>query len=246
LSKLVDFVRRVARKSGYDVVRYPPYIREPISDIKLFLSATETPMIFDVGANVGQSAIQFRHSVPTSVIHSFEPSPTTFETLRKQCADIQGVHTWNCGVGAATGQMTLIENVEPDMTSFLEPSKFAWGRVDKSTTVEVITLDDFTSRNHIDYIHILKSDTQGYEYEVLKGAKRLMSEERIAMVYLEFIFSDMYKGATPFDRISELLREQGFLLVCFYNPHFQEHLLSWNDALFIHSSFYRAFMKGRG
>ena len=139
--------------------------------------------------------------------------------------------------------MTLIENVEPDMTSFLEPSEFAWGRVDKSTTVDVVTLDDFSSRHHIEYIHILKSDTQGYEYEVLKGAKRLMNENRIAMVYLEFIFSDMYKGAAPFDQISGLLREHGFLLVCFYNPHFQEHLLSWNDALFINSKFYAAFVR---
>jgi FkbM family methyltransferase len=245
MSNIANFIRRFTRKSGYDVTRYPPYVREPISDMKLFLSTIEAPTIFDVGANFGQSAIQFRHWMPRAVIHSFEPSPTTYETLRKQCAHVKGVHTWNCGVGASTGQMTLIENVEPNMSSFFEPSEFAWGHIDKSTSVDVITLDDFTSRHHIDYIHILKSDTQGYEYEVLKGAERLMNEERIAMVYLEFIYSDMYKGATPFDRISGLLREHGFLLVSFYNPHFQEHLLSWNDALYINAKFYSAFKKGK-
>ena len=246
MNKLANFVRRIARKSGYDVTRYPPYIREPIADMNLFLGTIEAPTIFDVGANFGQSAIHFRRSMPKAVIHSFEPSPTTYETLQKQCAHVQGVHTWNFGVGAKTGQMTLIENVEPGMSSFFEPSEFAWGHIEKSTLVDVITLDDFTSRNRIDYIHLLKSDTQGFEYEVFKGAKRLMDEERIAMVYLEFIFSDMYKGATPFEQISGLLREHGFLLVNFYNPFFQEHLLSWNDALFINSKFYAAFKKGRG
>jgi hypothetical protein len=47
----------------------------------------------------------------------------------------------------------------------------------------------------------------------------------------------MYKGIAPFDELYKLLRENGFLLVGFYSPHFQKNLLSWTDALFINAKF---------
>jgi len=203
--------------------------------MKHFLANIDRPTVFDVGANVGQSAQQVRKIFPGAVIHSFEPSPEIFGKLSANCSGLEGLHAWNCAVGSENGRMPLLENVESDMTSFLEPSRFGWGKVHKTTTVEVVTLDAFTSRNDVGYIHILKSDTQGFEIEVLKGAKRLMKEGRIALIYLEVIFSDMYKGIPPFDDLYKLLRENGFLLVGFYSPHFQKNLLSWTNALFINA-----------
>src|ERR1700722_3433811 len=243
MTNLWEAARGLVRKSGFDIVRYPPQSRDPFEDMAFFLANTERPTVFDVGANVGQSVKKFRHSMPECVIHSFEPSPRTYGRLRETCAGIQGVSTWNCGVGATNGQMPLLENVESDMTSVLEPSEFAWGHADKTTMVDLVTLDDFSAKNGIDYIHILKSDTQGYEFEVFSGARRLMAENKIGLIYFEVIFSDMYKGTRPFDEILKLLFEHGFLLVSFYTPHFQKNLLSWTDVLFINSRYYAKVAK---
>ena len=80
------------------------------------------------------------------------------------------------------------------MSSFLAPSEFAWGNVEKTTEVEVVTLDSFSVENNINFIHILKSDTQGYDLEVFKGAEGLMRQNQIGLIYCELIFSNMYKN----------------------------------------------------
>jgi hypothetical protein len=141
-------------------------------------------------------------------------------------------------MGSARGQLPLLENVASDMTSFLEPSTSAWGSVDKTTLVDVMTLDAFAAEQGIGRIDVLKSDTQGFEFEVLSGAKGLMAENRISMVYFEMIFSDMYKAMRPVDQVLGLLGENGFLPVSFYEPNYQGGLLSWMDALFIHGKFH--------
>ena len=205
--------------------------------MKHFLANIDNPTVLDVGANEGQSVELIRNTFPTAIIHSFEPSPATFGMLCKNCSGLKGVSPWNVAVGAGNEPMKLLENVESGMTSFLELGSLGWGAVKKATTVEMVTLDAFTEKNGIAKIHILKCDTQGFEVEVLNGAKRLMNEGRIALIYLEIIFSDMYKGIAPFDELYKLLRENGFLLVGFYSPHFQKNLLSWTDALFINAKF---------
>ena len=39
--------------------------------------------------------------------------------------------------------------------------------------------------NITDYAHLIKLDVEGYEENVLKGAKKLLSENRIILIYVE-------------------------------------------------------------
>lgn len=72
---------------------------DPFVDMARFLEGRKAPIIFDVGANVGQSVSKFRDTFPASSIQSFEPSPTTYQKLVENCRDLPSVNTWNCGVG---------------------------------------------------------------------------------------------------------------------------------------------------
>lgn len=123
------------------------------------------------------------------------------------------------------------------MSSFLAPSGFSWGKIVKSTNVQVTTLDSFAKGNSVDFIHVLKSDTQGFDFEVFQGASQLMKEERIALIYFEFIFSEMYENLPSFDDVFRHLRKYNFSLVAFYGQHFQKDLVSWTDLLFINREF---------
>ena len=230
--------RSLLRKSGFDIVRYPTKTRGPFDDMADFLVGTNDLMVLDVGGNVGQSVKRFRGRFPQARIHSFEPSPGAYAQLEANCSSIPGVTTWNCAMGSVKGRMPLLENDASDMTSFHEPGTRAWGKVSRTTVVDVQTLDSFAAEQGIERVDVLKSDTQGFEFEVLSGAKGLMSEDRIAMVYLEMIFSDMYKTMPPVEKVLGLLSENGFLPVNFYEPNLQGGLLSWMDALFINRRFY--------
>lgn len=230
--------QNVIRKFGYDIIPFNTNKmgENPLLDMKRFLH-NDHPVIFDVGANVGQSIDRFRAQFPLSTIHSFEPSATTFETLFQKASKLRNVHLWNHALGSELGQKKFLENFNSDMSSFLPLSEFGWGRITKETLVEVKTIDQFCLDEHIEYIDILKSDTQGFDLEVFKGAEHTMLAQKIGLIYFEIIFSDMYKGLPPFSEIYEYLTNRGFLLVSFYEASYQKQLASWADILFVHKSY---------
>ena len=51
--------------------------------------------------------------------------------------------------------------------------------------VQTKTLDDFCLSENINNIDILKIDTEGNELNVLKGAERLLSKNKIMLIYVE-------------------------------------------------------------
>ncbi|WP_446361310.1 FkbM family methyltransferase [Coleofasciculus sp. G2-EDA-02] len=205
------------------------------------------PVIFDVGANVGQSIRKFRRIFPSSTIHSFEPSPRTFETLKQQVNKLESIHLWNYALGSSSGSMNFLENSYSDMSSFLPISEYGWGKIIKETLVEVKTIDQFCHEKNIEKIDILKSDTQGFELEVFQGAENTIKAQKIGLIYFEVIFSDMYKNLPSFGKIYNFLTERDFLLVNFYKFNYQNNLASWTDALFVHNSYIQVDAKaGRG
>jgi FkbM family methyltransferase len=51
--------------------------------------------------------------------------------------------------------------------------------------VPVTTLDLFTNQIGVDKIDVLKIDVEGFDFEVLKGAKQLLEEKRIKVIVVE-------------------------------------------------------------
>jgi len=237
--KLKKFISGILRYAGYDLVSIRKMGVDPFRDMKHFLHGQDSPIILDVGANSGQTAKRFRRVFPNSTIHSFEPSPSTYEKLKTRCAKFSNVKMWNCGVGAENATLTFQENDHSDMSSFLAPSKSCWGQIIRQIEVPVISLDAFAREQDLNFIHLLKSDTQGYDLEVFKGASQLMNDNRIGLIYFEFIFSDMYKGSPYFHEMFLHLSQKNFSLVTFYESNFQQDLVSWTDVLFINRDYYQ-------
>ena len=233
-----ETIRSVATKLGYDVRSRASLGIDPFADMRRFVPAGRDPLILDIGANVGQSVSRFRKTFPTGTIHSFEPGPDTFQKLSQNVAGDERVSVWNCAVGASAGKQTFQENTNPDMSSFLSLSTTGWGEVSRQSLVEMTTVDSFIESNRIAHVDILKSDTQGYELEVFKGAEQAMRANRIGLVYFEFIFSDMYKHLPSFDEVFRHLVDRNFSLVAIYDFHYQNRLASFADVLFVNRDYY--------
>ena len=178
---------------------------DPYDHIATYLAQTPKPVLFDVGANVGQTVLRLRHLFPDGIIHSFEPSPDTFKSLESNVGRTGNTVLNNVGVGATSGTLELIENTKSDMSSFLEPAD-TWGAVRKRTSVPVITVDEYCLINSIDRIDLLKVDTQGYDYEVLLGSAEMLRRRTIALILVEVIFDTMYNDIRRFDDLLYLLR----------------------------------------
>ena len=194
------------------------------------------PTIIDVGANEGQSAKRFAHIWPRAQIHCFEPSPSTFALLEQNVGGVHAnIHLVNAGVGARRSRELLLESSHPDMSSFLEPTAQAWGQTQSRTSVEMLTLDDYCKERGVGRIDLLKSDTQGYDLEVLLGAERLLAGGLVRAVYIEVLFAELYEHAPPLDVIYRFLADRGYRFVCLYEPFFSaEGHMTWCDALFVH------------
>jgi len=233
-------VKRVLHGLGLEVVSFRRKMGyQPRSDMRKFLH-NDHPLILDVGANKGQSIESFHKSFPNCTVHSFEPSPTTFEELKHRASRFENAHLWNFALGSTSGRSTFLENEHSDMSSFLPLSEYGWGTVTKQTPVEVKTIDAFCRDENIEQIDILKSDTQGYDLEVFKGAEETIRNNKIGLIYFEVIFSDMYENLPSFSEIYEFLTSRGFLLVSFYGFRYQEKLASWADALFVSQAYLEA------
>jgi FkbM family methyltransferase len=208
------------------------------------LATTDAPLVIDAGANRGQTIGEFRHTFPRSVIHSFEPGPTAFRMLQQNRGHPPGVHLNHMGLGSDTTTRQFYEGEFTESSSFLPFDQTSRGQVADRVETPITSVDDYCRGLGIDQVDILKSDTQGYDLEVLRGARCMLDDARIQLVYLELIFSQMYEGQARLDGIYEFLADRGYELVAFYRFNFVDDRANAGDALFIHSD-YVAATKGR-
>jgi len=228
--QLQTMVRAGLRSFGYDICRADER-RNPYLDMGRLVPSN--PVVFDVGANVGQTIVELQNALLNPTIHAFEPSPKTFAQLKKNLAGRPGLHLNNFALGAKECTLELYENTDSKLSSFLELGPQGWGKIDSHSTVNVRTLDQYCAEQNVSEIDILKIDTQGYDLEVIGGASRLLAQQKINLIFLEIIFLELYKGAPRFDKVFSLLAEQGFKLVAFYKFYYKENRVGWTDALFM-------------
>src|SRR5262249_51765393 len=65
-------------------------------------------VLFDVGANAGQFAREARETLPSTIIHSFEPHPRTFEKLLQSRSDSR-IHAHRLTLSDKSEDATLYE-----------------------------------------------------------------------------------------------------------------------------------------
>ena len=181
----------------------------------------EELVIFDVGANKGQSVKFFKQEFPQSKIYAFEPSQTTFSKLLLNIADYQNVIAFMVGVSSSNGHLMFYEN-ELDETSTFNPphinSKYLKTKnrillqknqqYSNMQACPVVTLDDTCKELKISNISILKIDVEGHEFEVLKGAQEMLSKNQISLIQLERHSDDMRDDDTP--ELVALLNKYGY------------------------------------
>jgi len=237
--EIKSLIKRGLYKIGLQVSGRQSLGWDPFLDMAKLSQAAGRPTVFDVGANVGQTVDLFRQHFDRPVIHAFEPGYAAFQDLKRNTTGIDDLHLNNVALGAHCERKLFVESSDADMSSFLEPGKDCWGTVTGRREVSVETVDAYCSRASVARIDILKSDTQGFDCEVLKGALGMFGEHRIHLVWMEIIFNQMYKGIPRFDEIFGLLSDRGLSLVSFYTMQYQNDRASWTDALFIDPEYRR-------
>ena len=212
LAKARQFVRR----RGFDVVRFPGPSSAPANRYAHLMTTLGVSLLVDVGANEGQFVREIRDAGWEGPVRSYEPVSAAFDLLREQAAADPTWQVFKLALGAspATAQIHVAGNsmsssLLPMLDSHLRAAPDS--RYIREESVEVARLDDVLLQEMSPRDRLcVKLDCQGYEGEVLKGAKATL--EQTLMVVMELSLVDVYEGAMRFDEAVPKMRELGFAL----------------------------------
>jgi len=196
--------------------------------IKLFNNKFSKPIvIFDVGAHYGETIKLFVKKLNVKKIYSFEASPKNFKILKTNVLKkkSENILIFNFGLGDKIGESYINQTKETSSSTINNlniNSKYFKKKLkilnikDKDSfhhqiPIKLVTLDHFIEKNSISNIDLLKIDTEGYEFNVLKGLSKY--NKIIKLVYFEHHYDDMIIKNYKFKDINKLLKNYGFIMI---------------------------------
>ncbi|MEC9292957.1 MAG: FkbM family methyltransferase [Chloroflexota bacterium] len=184
-------------------------VLEQLKRVYAILSDTDNSLIsVDVGSYIGVITLAMAHFGPTKhFIYSFEADELNYMKLKKNIC-----HSKSSSI---TIHKTAIANYagSSDFTRYKEPGNNHLGlEISDSNVftgvykVPVTTLDFFTNQIGVDRIDVLKIDVEGFDFEVLMGAKQLLKEKRIKVIIVETPGTPKLR-----EKMNEFLISNGFI-----------------------------------
>lgn len=142
-----------------------------VDSLRRFLKPGDT--FVDVGANIGYlSAVAAGVVGVRGAVHSFEPVPAYFSRLQAFSAANTKfkIVTNQCALGESETTSTIdITNLSNIGWNTLVPGMMSKATVRESISVPVMRLDRYLREQKLDQVAMIKIDTEGYEFPVLKG-----------------------------------------------------------------------------
>ncbi len=194
LSKLIlvfglsGFARKVIALLNYVLGRGAGMGWQIDSEVAVALDCihSDNPVVFDVGANVGEWSSKYRTLTAKGRLFMFEPQPSCQETITGK--NIPGAELIKAAVGKERGTLTLFSSAPTDGSASLHKRKdsFFEDRTYSERQVEVISLDQFITERNIAFVDFIKFDIEGHEFEALAGLKESLNKRKINAFAFEF------------------------------------------------------------
>lgn len=142
----------------------------------------DSDIVIDAGVLIADFSIFVNHLYPNAQIYGFEPSPKTFNLAHNNTKiRSENIHIFNKALGAIVGQTTL--SVGGDIGLWggdaITDNKFVEQRLKNfgdKVPVDIITIDQFVKEQDVERIDFIKIDTEGFEKEIIIGAKETIKK----------------------------------------------------------------------
>ncbi len=184
--------------------------------------------IVDIGAHEGESIDIFIKNFNINKIYSFEPNINLFKKLTKKYSHINNnIMLFNCGLGEKDevkdlnimidSSSSTFNNIDENSAYFKRKQKIfnfffkSKNIIQKQQEIKIEKLSNIIKNQNINKIDILKIDTEGFEYNILKG---IQNEDfiKIQYIYFEHHYDLMIKKGYKFSDINSFLRNRNFTL----------------------------------
>lgn len=170
--------------------------------------------VIHVGGHIGQEMETYKKNNVTNLI-VFEPQKVPFQKLSSVVKSVgfDNVTLVNKALGNSCKTVEMTCNDDGLCSSILNPKhvleQYPNIIFDRKETVEMVTMDSVIAQDHS--FNFLNMDTQGYELEVLKGARKTL--EMIDCVYTEVNNTEVYEDNALIEEIDDFLKDYDMIRV---------------------------------
>lgn len=188
-------------------------------------------IFIDVGAHKGETIILFLKNFKPKKIISFEASKMNYEYLLKNILVLRkkfpksNLIIENSALGdreeikefkqMRESSSSTFANINFD-SNYLKKKFFYLGvnkneDLFKTSQIQIIKLSKYLTDNNINQVDLLKIDTEGFEYEILKGAGNRIN--KFKYILFEHHYDTMIKKNYTYRDINEYLTSRNFRVV---------------------------------
>lgn len=182
-------------------------------DLQRIHAKLAKPLLIDVGANVGQTALRFQRALPQAEIWCFEPIPSVYKELCCNTRHLQSVACERKAVGASNGLAWMMVGANSEESRIVDETVV---QAKDRVQVPLITIDSFLAEKGIEHVHLLKTDCEGFDLDALRGATASLSAGVITSVLCEVTLNEK-SFHSSFWQLDEFLRAKGFYFFAFYD-----------------------------
>ncbi|MEO8887422.1 MAG: FkbM family methyltransferase [Mucilaginibacter sp.] len=160
-----------------DNLKYNKYYSRNLPRIAKYLeSKYPTYGIIDVGANIGDTVALIRSHGVKQHIYAVEGEPTYVGMLKQNMGLFKDVTVFETFLGEATHRLDGGTEVT-DGTARLNKNS--------GTQIQVTKLDDLATENNLQNIKLLKIDTDGFDFKILRGSLGFIKEQK-PVIFFEY------------------------------------------------------------
>jgi FkbM family methyltransferase len=168
-----------------------------------------SPILVDVGANVGNVSYWFLRMFRDSKVFAIEPSHVSFQALEKNLS-IFAPSRVKLFYSLCSSESRKLLNFKIDVkeSSLSKISDYSNDSQATKNLVESSTLDLLLGEENLSRIDVLKIDVEGHELEVLIGSKSILSKVHYLHIELNqsnYTIGDMFKLLETHERSIQLV-----------------------------------------
>lgn len=200
---IYGYAIEVSPKWGDDVYNLGFYEAGTLKMIDLILKNSDKTFL-DIGANIGLMSLHAANSLNgKGKVIAFEPVQFFYDKLNSNLSlnNFNNVITIKKGVGSIATKIPIyLDGGCPSVISTFRDEKGA------TEMIEIEPLDDIVKNESIADIEFIKIDVEGFEFDVLKGARQTIIKNKpvLCIEYIKKISDENFNAKILMDYLNEL------------------------------------------
>jgi len=200
--KSMQFLNDCIFSLSLDAKGYKNYGNFNVTGEKSFIELirNDIDLSLDIGANIGEYTKLLLLNTNSKVV-SFEPLPEAFKELEKLKLEYKDrLNIYNVAIGIDNNKLDLFysdqKSEKASLIPNLEKLSFIGLNNKNKISVNVKKLDYFENYFKDEKIDFIKIDTEGFEYEVLRGAEKILLQHKPKFIQIEFNWHQLIRNHT--------------------------------------------------